>query len=157
MAVLGPLRLNMAVRRSFYTSKVAPNGMEMRCLAHFQAVFVTESRYGWSRAPSAAKISAPRLLRPQPPSLSVSMREAEVRPLRLQKALEKPTLCLGRLRSLENGFRTALRSFGRPRKGMKRPCSRYRKAPKGLEKGLRAFNLGLEALQSWRTRPSTWI
>jgi len=36
--------------------------------------------YGWSPAPSAAKISAPRLLRPKPPQLSFSMREAELRP-----------------------------------------------------------------------------
>lgn len=36
--------------------------------------------YGWSPAPFAAKISAPRLLRPKPPSLSLSLRDAEVRP-----------------------------------------------------------------------------
>jgi len=36
--------------------------------------------YGWSPAPSAAKISAPRLLRPKPPHLSFSLREAELRP-----------------------------------------------------------------------------
>ena len=36
--------------------------------------------YGWSPAPFAAKISAPRLLRPKPPSLSLSLRDAEVCP-----------------------------------------------------------------------------
>ncbi|CAK9055834.1 unnamed protein product [Durusdinium trenchii] len=36
--------------------------------------------YGWAPAPFAAKISAPRFLRPKPPTLSLSLRDAELRP-----------------------------------------------------------------------------